>query len=99
MPSKSNQITAQQELAIRHGIGAAGGLARMAQQLGYRTAERVRQFYAIGAGVPAEKCRAFVRAAQGAVTLLQVRPDLYAGLTVEELGYSPRAQRGGRSAS
>jgi DNA-binding transcriptional regulator YdaS (Cro superfamily) len=99
MPSKPDQITAHQEVAIRAGIGAAGGLNRMARELGYRTAERVRQFYARGSGVPAEKCRAFVRAAQGAVTLLQVRPDLYAGLTVEELGYSPRAQRGGRSAS
>ena len=46
----------------------------------------------------AEKARAFVKAAQGAVTLLQVRPDLYAGLTIEELGYSPKAQRGGRVA-
>lgn len=98
MPSPSHQITAQQEVAIRAAIGAAGGLLKMSRQLGYKTAERVRQFYSRGCGVPAEKARAFVKAAQGAVTLLQVRPDLYAGLTIEELGYSPKAQRGGRIA-
>jgi DNA-binding transcriptional regulator YdaS (Cro superfamily) len=99
MPSKPHQITQHQEAAIRAGIAACGGLLKMAGQLGYATAERVRQFYARGSGVPAEKARAFVRASHGVVTLLQVRPDLYAGLTVEELGYSPRAQRGGRVAS
>lgn len=98
MPSTPNRITAQQEVAIRAGIGAAGGIIKMSRELGYKTAERVRQFYARGCGVPAEKARAFVKAAQGAVNLVQVRPDLYAGLTVEELGYSPRAQRQGRVA-
>lgn len=99
MPSPANQITAQQEVAIRAAIRAAGGLLKMSRQLGYKTAERVRQFYSRGCGVPAEKARAFVKAAQGAVNLVQIRPDLYAGLTVEELGYSPKPQRRGSAAS
>lgn len=90
----SKQITEVQEAAIRAAIKAAGGTPKMARALGYSTAERVRQFYARGTGVPAEKARAFVAASNGAVTLLQVRPDLYAGLTVEELGYAPRPRRG-----
>lgn len=93
MVAKRRKTTDAQERILRAAIAAAGGLTRMAEFLGYRTGERVRQFYAFGTGVPAEKVRAFVAAAQGVVTLSQVRPDLYAGLTEEELGYRPRAAR------
>lgn len=89
MVAKYRKTTDAQERILRAAIAAAGGVTRMAEFLGYRTTERVRQFYATGTGVPAEKVRAFVAAAKGVVTLHQVRPDLYAGLTVEELGYKP----------
>jgi DNA-binding transcriptional regulator YdaS (Cro superfamily) len=81
----------QHKRLIRFAITVAGGTVKMAEALGYATPESVRKFYATGADVPAEKARAFVGLAGGAVNLAQVRPDLYAGLTVSELGYAPRA--------
>lgn len=72
---------------IRAAIAAGGGLMEVAKQLGYKTAERVRHFYAPGLPVPAEKARKFVALSHGVVTLRVIRPDLYDGLTVQELGY------------
>lgn len=84
----------QHKRLIRFAITVAGGTVKMAEALGYATPESVRKFYATGADVPAEKARAFVGLAGGTVSLAQVRPDLYADLTVAELGYSPRAGKG-----
>lgn len=92
MPQVPKEIDPREARAIRAGIEAAGGLAAMAKVLGFRTTERVRRFYAFGTRVSAEKARAFVKAARGVVTLRQIRPDLYDKLTVEELGYQPRAK-------
>lgn len=78
--------------AIRAAIDHLGGLNKAAKLLGYATGERVRQFYAFGLPVPAEKCRRFVAVSDGRLTLAQLRPDIYAGLTARELGYKPRAR-------
>lgn len=90
MPSKFHIAPdTERSKRIRASIAAAGGLAKMAAILGYRTAERVRQFYAFGYPVPAEKAREFCRQSSGIMTLRELRPDLYADLTAEELGYTP----------
>lgn len=91
MPSKMHIQPDRDRIAkIRSAINAAGGTVKMAAAIGYRTAERVRHFYAPGYPVPAERCRQFVAAAKGAIDLRTLRPDLYDGLTVAELGYRPR---------
>jgi hypothetical protein len=90
MPSKMHiQPDQQRTTLIRAAIAAAGGTVQVARTLGYKTAERVRGFYAPGYPVPAEKCRAFVRMSHGLLNLRTVRPDLYDGLTLQELGYQP----------
>lgn len=75
---------------IRATVSALGGLKKVATELGYKTTERVRHFYAPGFPVPAEKCRKFVAISRGLLTLSLLRPDLYAGLSETELGYRPK---------
>jgi hypothetical protein len=92
MPAKMH-IPADEDRSrlIRAAIAAMGGITKAARQLGYKTGERVRHFYAPGLPVPAEKCRDFVRMSHGIVDLRTIRPDLYGGLTVTELGYEVRS--------
>ena len=95
MPSKMHIKPEKRRTAkIRETIAAAGGLLAVAKVLGYKTTERIRHFYAPGYPVPAEKCRAFVRLSDGALNLQTLRPDLYAGLTTQELGYQPQDEGG-----
>jgi len=78
---------------IRSAVRAAGGTVKLARALGYQTAESIRKFYAMGVEVPAEKCRAFVAEAKGSITLYELRPDIFAGLSTQELGYKPKSER------
>lgn len=95
MPSKMHiEPDPQRTAKIRGAIAAAGGTLKVARELGYKTAERVRHFYAPGYPVPAEKCRDFVRISHGLLNLRILRPDLYGGLTTQELGYQPMDEAG-----
>jgi DNA-binding transcriptional regulator YdaS (Cro superfamily) len=84
-------------MRIHAAVRAGGGIVKVARALGYRTGESVRQFYAVDPArglpkpVPAEKCRALVAATLGTIALHEIRPDLYGGLTTQELGYKPRS--------
>ncbi len=82
--------TPEERELIRIGIGAAGGTVVIAKALGFASAESVGAWYRLGRLVPAEKARQFVAMTNGTITLQQIRPDLFGGLTTSELGYTPR---------
>lgn len=96
MPRRSaldHRTTDRRKRLIQAAIHVAGGTVRVSRELGYKTAESVRKFYATDTEVPAEKARDLVRLSGGTLTLQQARPDLYDGLTPEELGYTPQSRR------
>lgn len=83
-------LDAKQLEALRVAVYLSGGAARVAQRMGYLTGESVRRFFQGLKPVPAEKAALLREAIERRLTLTEIRPDIYAGLTVEALGYRPK---------
>lgn len=56
--------------------GLVGGQARLAELLGYGDRRNVWPWFSTARRVPADHCPALERAARGAVTCEQLRPDV-----------------------
>lgn len=69
-------------------IRAAGGTVRVARAIGRKSHETVRRWYTDTDPAPKD-ARALVRLCGGVVTLKDILPDAFEGLTVAELGYTP----------
>ncbi len=69
-------------------IRAAGGTVRVARAIGKKSHETVRRWYT-DTDPTAADARVLVRLCDNVVTLDQVLPDAFAGLTQAELGYVP----------
>ena len=73
-------------------IQAAGGASHIARTLGRERGEGVRRWY-VDLHPRPEEARHLVKLAAEAghkVTLAEILPDTYAGLTKRELGYTPK---------
>lgn len=78
--------------ARRAAIQAAGGASHIARELGRERGEGVRRWYVDLHPTP-EQARLLVQMAADAghkVTLAEILPGAYAGLTKKALGYAPR---------
>ena len=71
-------------------IRAAGGTVRVARATGKKTHESVRRWYINTDPSPAD-ARTLVKLCDYVVTLADVLPDAFAGLSAQELGYQPEA--------
>lgn len=75
-------------LARWQAIKAAGGASHVGRVLGFKKGEAVRLWY-VDRDPTAEHARKLVELSGGAVTLAQILPGAFSGLTVAELGYAP----------
>src|SRR5262245_58688237 len=89
-PDDTSPLTPAQLEDLRVAVILSGGARTVAQRMGYKTGESVRRFYAGEKAIPSEKCRALRKALGQRLTLTQLRPDVYGGLTQEQLGDAPR---------
>ena len=71
-------------------IRAAGGTVRVARATGKKTHESVRRWYVNTDPSPAD-ARTLVKLCDHVVTLQEILPAAFAGLTAQELGYQPEA--------
>lgn len=76
-------------LARWQAIRAAGGASHVGRALGFKKGEGVRLWYVDRDPTP-EQARALVRLSGNVVTLPQILPGAFEGLSVSELGYSPK---------
>lgn len=78
-------------LARQKAVEAAGGSSKVARELGtsrvYLDSIRFR-----GADINPRIARQLVAMTNGAVTLKQIAPDQFGGLTAKELGYTPKPE-------
>lgn len=73
-------------------IRAAGGVTKVAQGVGLKNHESVSRWWKDGNSHPKpEQARKLVKLCGGIVSLSQILPHVYGGLTVAELGYQPEA--------
>ena len=89
MPSAPGMPTDPVRLARWQAIKAAGGASHVGRALGFKKGEAVRLWY-VDRDPTAEQARKLVHLAGGVVSLAQVLPGAFDGLTVAELGYSPK---------
>lgn len=71
-------------------IRAAGGTVRVARATGKKTHESVRRWY-VNTEPSAADARTLVQLCDYVVTLPEILPGAFAGLTAQELGYQPEA--------
>lgn len=71
-------------------IRAAGGTSRVARATGKKAHESVRRWYVNTDPSPAD-ARTLVQLCDYVVTLPEILPEAFAGLTAQELGYQPEA--------
>lgn len=77
-PRKSpEKLTTEQLEKLRVAVFLAGGAAKVARAMGYKTSESVRRFTTGLKLVPPERVTAFVEAVGGRLTAADVRPDLH----------------------
>lgn len=69
-------------------VRTAGGVSKVARSVGLVNHQSVRRWFGDGAPSP-QQARQLVALCGNTVTLQQLLPDVYGGLTAEELGYSP----------
>lgn len=69
-------------------IKTAGGTVRVARSIGKKSHETVRRWY-LDTDPTAADARVLVRLCDNVVTLQDILPDAYKGLTSDELGYLP----------
>lgn len=69
-------------------IRAAGGASHVGRAMGFKKGEAVRLWY-VDRDPSAEQARQLVALSGGIVTLEQILPGTFGGLTVAELGYTP----------
>lgn len=73
-------------------IRAAGGNVSVARAIGRKSHESVRRWY-VDTEPNAADARTLVKLCDNIVTLREVLPTVFEGLTVEELGYTPGAAK------
>jgi hypothetical protein len=81
-------VRRQRYVAIR----AAGGTVRVARAIGKKSHETVRRWY-LDTDPTAADARTLVQLCDNVVTLKDILPDAFEGLTVAELGYVPGEAR------
>lgn len=69
-------------------IRAAGGTVRVARATGKKTHESVRRWY-INTEPSAADARKLVQLCDYVVTLPEILPEAFGGLSTQELGYQP----------
>lgn len=74
--------------ATREAVTAAGGSVSVAREVGV-VHQTVQKWMEAPERMKATALRQLVRLAGYRVPLVRIRPDLYAGLSVRELGYQP----------
>lgn len=70
-------------------IRMAGGASFVGRELGFSKGEAVRLWY-VDRDPTAEQARKLVELVDGAVTLREILPAAFDGLTAAHLGYTPR---------
>lgn len=88
-PAAPGMPTDPVRLARWQAIKAAGGASFVGRALGFKKGEAVRLWY-VDRDPTAEQARKLVELARGTVSLAQVLPSAFAGLSVAELGYAPQ---------
>lgn len=73
-------------------IRAAGGNVGVARAIGRKSHESVRRWY-VDTEPKASDARTLVKLCDNIVTLREILPSVFEGLTVEELGYTPGAAK------
>lgn len=78
------------QLAIRSAIESAGGIVKVAHQMGVSRSylEKIRA----GHPIDARFARGLVKLCGGSVSLKQVAPAQFGKLTAKELGYTPKPE-------
>lgn len=71
-------------------IRVAGGSSKVAREIN-RSRGYVDKMYA-GGTMEAKEARVLARMTDGVVTLRELLPDVYGGLTTKELGYTPSGE-------
>lgn len=89
LPAAPGMPTDPVRLARWQAIKAAGGASHVGRALGFKKGEAVRLWY-VDRDPTAEQARKLVELARGTVSLAQILPGAFAGLTVAELGYTPQ---------
>jgi len=85
-------LTVEQVEKIKAAVHLAGGQLKVAKAMGYRFGESVRRFTAGLKLVPAERVSDFREAIENRLTLAEIRPDLYGGVSPDQLGEGKAAQ-------
>lgn len=88
--TNTSPLTKAQLENLRVAVYLAGGAAKVAKAMGYKTGESVRRFTTGAKPVPAERVEDFRRAVEGRLKLAEIRPDLYGRLSADRLGYAPK---------
>lgn len=88
LPMAAGMPTDPVRLARWQAIKAAGGASHVGRALGFKKGEAVRLWY-VDRDPTAEQARKLVELSRNAVTLDQILPTAFAGLTVADLGYVP----------
>lgn len=78
-------LTVPQLEKIKSAVHLSGGQTKVAHAMGYKFGESVRRFTSGIKLVPAERVADFQTATQNRLTLAEIRPDLYASVSAEQL--------------
>jgi len=79
-------LTVPQLEKIKAAVHLSGGQSKVARAMGYKFGESVRRFTSGIKLVPAERVADFQAATQNRLTLAEIRPDLYASVSADQLG-------------
>lgn len=82
------QPTDPVRLARWRAIKMAGGASHVGRALGFSKGEAVRLWY-VDRDPTAEQARKLVELVDGAVTLREILPSAFDGLSAQHLGYAP----------
>lgn len=88
--------TTPEARAVRHAVGIIGGSAKAGKLVG-RCEQAVQKWMEDPTRMSAENTRILSKGTHFEVPVAQMRPDLYGGLTVQELGYLPPAYKKGKA--